>query len=66
MKFYKSRLFWVGIVTAVYGLLKFSGVLLWLGVDVELSPGLLEGILGVIVVILRFLTKEEIVLVDKK
>jgi len=55
-KWYSSKLIWVGFVTLGYGVAKL------LGVDADLTPGALESVLGVIVVILRFVTKEEVVL----
>jgi len=55
-KWYSSKLVWVGLVTLGYGAAKL------LGVDAELTPGALETALGVIVIILRFITKEEVIL----
>jgi len=53
---YSSKLIWVGLVTIGYGVAKL------LGVDAELTPGALETALGIIVMLLRFITKEEIIL----
>jgi len=53
-KIYLSRLIWVGIITAVYGVFKFFGL------DVELTPGTVEIILGVIIVVLRKLTNKPV------
>ena len=55
-KWYSSKLIWSGFVTSGYGVAKL------LGVDAELTPGALETALGIIVMILRFITKEEVVL----
>jgi len=55
-KWYSSKLVWVGLVTLGYGVANL------LGVDADLTPGALESVLGVIVVILRFITKEEVVM----
>ena len=54
-KWYTSKSVWVGVVTLVYGILLATGV-----VSVELSEATLATILGIIVVILRFITKDEI------
>ena len=54
-KWYLSRSIWVGVISLVYGLLMFFGV-----VDRELSPELIASILGVIIVILRAITREPV------
>lgn len=56
-KWYLSRLIWVGIITVIFGALKYSGV-----ISVELDEGTLAAVLGVIVTILRLVTKTEVVL----
>jgi len=55
-KWYTSKTVWVGFVTFVYGILLATGV-----VSAELTEATLATILGIIIVILRFLTKEDIV-----
>jgi len=54
-KWYVSKSVWVGFITLVYGILAATGV-----VGEELGEATLATILGVVVVILRFVTKEEI------
>lgn len=51
---YKSKLIWVGLITLGYVLANIFGV------NAELTPGTLETALGVIVVILRLFTGEQI------
>jgi hypothetical protein len=52
---YASKTLWVGLITFVYGILQFTGV-----VTAELSEATMATILGVVIVILRFLTKSEL------
>ena len=54
-KWFTSRTIWVGAVTLVYGILLFAGV-----VSEPFSPEILSTILGIIIIILRVLTKEPI------
>lgn len=54
-KWYVSKTIWVGLITLVYGVLNATGVL-----TEPFSEATLATVLGIIVVILRFITKEEI------
>jgi hypothetical protein len=56
-KIYKSKLVWIGAITFIYGLLQIFGV-----VEAELTEGLIDSILGFVVILLRYVTKEEVVL----
>ena len=58
---YTSKLLWVGVVTALYGVLKVFGI-----IEFELSAEIMATVLGVIVFILRLVTKKPIVLSEKK
>jgi len=55
-KWYLSKSVWVGFITLVYGVLFATGT-----VGIELNEATLATILGIVVVILRFLTKEPVV-----
>lgn len=55
-QWYTSRLIWVGVISVVYGVMNLFGLAF------DLSPGTLEIVLGVVVVILRAITNKEIVL----
>lgn len=54
-KWYLSKSVWVGLITLIWAFLQFFGV-----VNVELTPETLATILGVLIVILRFVTKKPI------
>ena len=55
-RWFTSKTIWVGIVTLVYAILEFTGV-----VEGPLDDATLASILGVLIIILRFITKEEII-----
>ena len=52
---YLSKSIWVGLITLIWGLLQYFGV-----VDQALTPETLATVLGVVIVILRFVTKKPI------
>ncbi len=60
-KWYKSKLFWTGLIMVVYGFLKSFGIF-----TEELGQGTIEIILGLIVTILRFFTKDPLLELDNK
>ena len=55
-KWYLSKTVWVGLITLIYGILFATGT-----VGAELNEATLATILGVVVVILRFVTKEPVI-----
>lgn len=55
-KWYASKTIWVGVITLVYAILNFTGV-----VADPLDETTLATVLGILIVVLRFITKEEIV-----
>ena len=59
---YRSKLLWVGIITLVYGVLQKAG----LTGGFVLDDGTLATILGLIVTILRFFTKDPLLELDNK
>ena len=54
-KWYLSKSVWVGAVTLVYGILFATGT-----IGTEINEATLATVLGIIIVILRFITKSEI------
>jgi hypothetical protein len=53
-KIYLSKLIWTGIITMVYGVLKYFGF------DAELTPGAIEIILGILIVVFRKVTNKPV------
>jgi len=60
-KWYTSKSIWVGVVTLVYAVLNFTGV-----IENPLDETTLATILGILIVILRLITGEEIIWSQKK
>ena len=54
-KWYLSKSVWVGVVTLIYGILFATGT-----IGTEINEATLATVLGIIIVILRFITKSEI------
>ena len=54
-KWYLSKSVWVGVVTLIYGILFETGT-----IGTEINEATLATVLGIIIVILRFITKSEI------
>ena len=54
-KWYLSKSVWVGAVTLVYGILFATGT-----IGTEINEATLATVLGIIIVVLRFITKSEI------
>lgn len=54
-KWYKSKSIWVGVITLGWGVLEYFGV-----VNSGLTPETTATILGILVVVLRAITKDEI------
>jgi len=54
-KWYLSKSVWVGFVTLIYGILFATGT-----IGTEINEATLATVLGIIIVILRFITKSEI------
>ena len=55
-KWYLSKSVWVGLITLIYGILFATGT-----VGTELNEATLATILGIVIVVLRFVTKEPVI-----
>ena len=60
-KWYLSKGLWIGFITFVYSILIYVGF-----VTDQLSPEMITTILGILVVVIRLLTKEPVTWQEKK
>ena len=59
-KWYESKTIWIGLITLIYGILKYVGV------DIgELTPEAMSTILGIVMIILRIITNKPVELKSK-
>ena len=59
-KWYESKTIWIGLITLIYGILKYVGV------DIgELTPEAMSTILGIVMIILRIVTNKPVELKSK-
>ena len=59
-KWYESKTIWIGLITLIYGILKYVGI------DIgELTPEAMSTILGIVMIILRIITNKPVELKSK-
>jgi len=59
-KWYESKTIWIGLITLIYGILKYVGI------DIgELTPEAMSTILGIVMIILRIVTNKPVELKSK-